>query len=116
MKRPQNLRYLFGLIPLSAAVILAIYSLGAVPDANAATCRCADFYLESGILSAEAPTCSEATSLLSQQLHAGRCPNGFCDSQVIITTPCNINPANGQYWVAGKLRYKCLMCLFEPPF
>lgn len=56
-------------------------------------------------------SCAEANSQLQADLEASvGCPGGFCSSQLVITTPCEMDdPA--WFPVTGHLLYSCEVCI-----
>jgi hypothetical protein len=119
MKTTKTTRRILGAgIGLAAAVVLLAVALTLpTPEAGAlAPCRCPQFVQETPMASGEGDTCAQAEAALYDTLvgMTGCNPGDLCFSDLVITMECMTNPQNGQKWVGGKLRYKCLICLDEP--
>jgi len=111
MKRALQLT--LGLTVLATLAGVFILSSVAAPPADAAgciRCRCLTGIVETAVMSADGPTCAAARANLYQILENAAGCDSFCYEELVITMACTPNGGGG-YWVMGKLRYQCELCL-----
>lgn len=105
------------LVALAASFLV----LGAPDELTAEErCRCPQYVAETSIQQADCQwcTCQDATNILLNQLRAeAGCSDGTCFEDLVITMPCtpHPNPDEG-WWVGGKLRYTCTLCIECPSY
>ncbi len=100
----------FGVLTLAAILTLAATALVAPQEAEAGRCFCTPL-MQTGVQSADGPSCSSAVAILHNQLEDSTGCDAFCQSDLTLTMNCTPNPAGG-FWVSGFLKYKCEECIF----
>jgi hypothetical protein len=104
---------------LLVLVALAVFVLpGAAPEAEAFDCyrcRCTNTFT-SGSMTVGGPgwsgpaSCAAANAQLQANLEASVGCDSFCSSNLVITTPCQMNDPKW-YPVTGYLQYSCELCV-----